>query len=83
MNKTKRRFTQEIYEDFMKNAHPYEARKTIVDTGRERRNLKYEPTDLDFTIRDGNTEYEVVGWFDPDAEETVMQKVIRRLMGRT
>ena len=37
---------------------------------------------LDFTMKDGNTEYEVVGWFDPDAEETVMQKVIRRLMGR-
>ena len=82
MRKTKRPFTPEVVEEFMKNAPPHEARKPVVETGRERRDLEYKPSDLDFTMKDGNTEYEVVGWFDPDAEETVMQKVIRRLMGR-
>jgi len=76
MRKTKRPFTPEVVEEFMKNAPPHEARKPVVETGRERRDLEYKPSDLDFTMKDGNTEYEVVGWFDPDAEETVMQKVI-------
>lgn len=82
MSSTKRHFTPEAVEEFMKNAPPREEQKPIIDTGREKRHLEYKPSDLDFTMKYGNTEYEVVGWFDPDAEETVMQKVIRRLMGK-
>ena len=82
MSTETRRFTPEIYEDFIRNVPPTSMTKPLVETGRERKPLEYLPSDLDFTMKDGHTEYEVVGWFDPNADETVMQKVIRRLMGR-
>lgn len=50
-----------------------------LDTGRKKKSLCCIPTDTDFTAWDGNTEYEVVGHFDPDAEQFIVNKVIRKL----
>lgn len=55
------------------------SRKPIVDTGREPKNLCRIPTDADFVMKDGNTEYEVVGHFNPDAEEYLLSTIIRKL----
>lgn len=50
-----------------------------LDTGRQKKNLCCIPTDTDFTEQDGNTEYEVVGHFDPGAGEYIINKIIRKL----
>lgn len=50
-----------------------------LNTGRKKKSLCRIPTDTDFTERDGNTEYEIVGHFDPDAEEHIINKIIRKL----
>lgn len=50
-----------------------------LDTGRKKKSLCCIPTDTDFNAQDGNTEYAVVGHFDPYAEEFIINKVIRKL----
>lgn len=50
-----------------------------LDTGRKKKSLCRIPVDTDFTETDGNTEYEVVGHFDQDADEYIINKVIRKL----
>jgi len=54
-------------------------RKAIIDTGREPKNLCRIPKDVDFTEKDGHTEYEVVGHFNPDGEEYLLNTVVRKL----
>jgi len=54
-------------------------RKAIIDTGREPKNLCRIPKDVDFTEKDGHTEYEVVGHFNPDGEEYLLNTIIRKL----
>lgn len=54
-------------------------RPAIMDTGRKSKSLCRIPTDTDFTAKDGNTEYEVVGHFNPDAEEFILHKIMRML----
>lgn len=56
-----------------------EEHRPIIETGREKKPLSRIPKDLDFTEKDGNTEYEVIGHFDPDAKEAVINKVLRKL----
>ena len=53
--------------------------RPVIETGREIKNLRRIPTDLDFTEKDGNTEYEVVGHFDSDGNEAIINKVLRKL----
>lgn len=55
------------------------SRKAIVDTGREKKSLCRIPADTDFTQKDGNTEYEVVGHFNPNADEYLINTIIRKL----
>ena len=55
------------------------SRKPIVDTGRQGKNLCRIPTDADFVMKDGNTEYEVVGHFNPDSKEYLLSTIIRKL----
>ena len=50
-----------------------------LDTGRTKKSLCCIPTDTDFTEQDGNTEYEVVGHFDPGSGVYIINKVIRKL----
>ena len=54
-------------------------RQPLIETGREQKNLLHNPKELDFTERDGNTEYEVVGHFASDGNEAVINKVLRKL----
>ena len=54
-----------------------------LDIGRENLPLCRIPPDMEFTMKDGHTEYEVVGHFDPDGEECLFQQIIRRLKQET
>ena len=54
-------------------------RQPIIDTGRKPKILYRIPPDMDFAAKDGNTEYEVVGYFDSNADECVFNKIIRKL----
>lgn len=51
----------------------------IIDTGRKLKRLYRIPPDMDFTAKDGNTEYEVAGYFDSSADECILNKIIRKL----
>ena len=53
--------------------------RPVIETGREKKHLSRDPKDLNFTERDGNTEYEVVGHFDAEVNEAVINKVLRKL----
>lgn len=50
-----------------------------LDTGREPLLLCRIPPDMDFTLKDGHTAYEVVGRFDPDGNEFLLEQISRKL----
>lgn len=50
-----------------------------LDTGREPLLLCRIPPDMDFTMKDGHTEYEVVGRFDPNGDEFLLEQISRKL----
>ena len=50
-----------------------------LDTGREPLFLCRIPPDMDFTMKDGHTEYEVVGHFAPDGDEFLLEQISRKL----
>lgn len=50
-----------------------------LDTGREPLFLCRIPPDMDFTMKDGHTEYEVVGRFDPNGDEFLLEQISRKL----
>ena len=50
-----------------------------LDTGREPIPLCRIPPDMDFTMKDGHTEYEVVGHFDSDSSEFLLGQISRKL----
>lgn len=54
-------------------------RLPIIETHRKQKPLYCIPPDIDFTIKDGNTEYEVVGHFYSDTDEFLLNKIIRQL----
>ena len=54
-------------------------RPAIIYTGRETKDLCRIPKDVDFTEKDGHTEYAVVGHFNPDGEEYLLNTVIPKL----
>lgn len=54
-------------------------RQPIIDTGRKPKILYRIPPDMDFAAKDGNTEYEVIGYFDSNADECIFDKIIRKL----
>ncbi len=54
-------------------------RPSFIETGRKKKVLCQIPSDLDFTVKDGNTVYEVTGHFNPDAKEDVFCKILRFL----
>ena len=47
--------------------------------GREPLLLCRIPPDMDFTIKDGHTEYEVVGHFNPDSDEFLLEQISCKL----
>ena len=50
-----------------------------LDTGRNLLPLRRIPPDMDFTMKDGPTEYEVAGHFDPDSDEFLLEQISRKL----
>mgnify|MGYP006991639446 FL=1 len=54
-------------------------RTALVDTGRKPKELCRIPNDADFIQKDGNTEYEVVGYFDSESEEYLIDTIVRKL----
>ena len=54
-------------------------RTALVDTGRKPKELCRIPNDADFIRKDGNTEYEVVGYFDSEGEEYLIDTIVRKL----
>ena len=55
------------------------SRPAIIEIDRPHKNLCRIPIDMDFTVKDGNTEYEVVGNFNPDGDEYLLSTIIRKL----
>ena len=51
----------------------------LIDTGRKPKELCRIPKDADFVQKDGNTEYEVVGYFDSEGEEYLIDTIVRKL----
>ena len=54
-------------------------RTALVDTGRKPKELCRIPNDADFVQKEGNTEYEVVGYFDSEGEEYLIDTIVRKL----
>ena len=54
-------------------------RTALADTGRKPKELCRIPNDADFVQKDGNTEYEVVGYFDSEGEEYLIDTIVRKL----
>ena len=54
-------------------------RTALFDTGRKPKVLCRIPNDADFVQKDGNTEYEVVGYFDSEGEEYLIDTIVRKL----
>ena len=50
-----------------------------LDTGRKPIPLCRMPPDMEFTLEDGHTEYEVAGHFDPDSDEFLLEQISRKL----
>ena len=77
----------EIIEDYVAklDAEWPEIEKILVshrlnlDTGREPLLLCRIPPDMDFTLKDGHTAYEVAGHFDPDGDEFLLEQISRKL----
>ena len=55
------------------------SRAPVMDTGKEPKDLRRIPADADFTVKDGNTEYEVTGHFNPEGSEYLLSAVLRKL----
>ncbi len=55
------------------------SRPALIETNRPHKNLCRIPPDMDLTVKDGNTEYEVVGSFNPDGDEFLLGTIIRKL----
>ena len=51
----------------------------LIDTGRKPKELCRFPNDADFVQQDGHTEYEVVGYFDSEGEEYLIDTIVRKL----
>ncbi len=62
-------------------ANPLQPTPPVVDIGRKA--IPIDPdiaaSAFDFTEKQGNTTYEVVGHFNPDASENLLQKILRML----
>lgn len=55
------------------------SRPAIIEIKRPHKSLCRIPPDMDFTVKDGNTEYEVVGSFNSDGDEFLLGTIIRKL----
>ena len=54
-------------------------RQPVIDTGRKLKPLRRIPVDMDFVAKDGNTEYEVVGYFNANSNDYVLNSITRKI----
>ncbi len=61
--------------------NPLPTTPPVVDTGRKAIPITPDisASAFDFTEKQGNTTYEIVGHFNPDASENLLQKILRML----
>lgn len=55
------------------------SRPALIEVHRPQKNLCRIPPDMDFTVKDGNTEYEVEGRFNPYGDEYLLGTIVRKL----
>lgn len=55
------------------------SRRLNLDTGRKPIPLRRIPPDMSFTMKDGHTEYEVMGHFNPNSDEFLLRQISRKL----
>lgn len=82
MTEDKKRELEEILAELERNRPEIERimnKQPIIDTCRKQKPLYPIPPDMDLSAKDGNTEYEVVGYFDSNADECVLEKIIHKL----
>ncbi|MCM1342185.1 MAG: hypothetical protein NC213_10600 [Acetobacter sp.] len=51
----------------------------LIETNRKSKSLVRTPDDVDFEMKDGNTNYEVVSHFNSDGDEYFLNQIIRKL----
>lgn len=54
-------------------------RPKLIETNRKSKSLTRIPDDVDFEMKDGNTTYEVVSYFNSDGDEYFINQIIRKL----
>ncbi len=64
-------------------ANPLSQSRRLIDAEREAIpiNPNISASAFDFEVKEGNTTYEVVGHFNSDASENLLQKIFRMLKG--
>ena len=81
MTQEKEKYLEKRLAEFQKewDENPILPTPPIVDTGRKAIPLQYDTpaSTFDFTEEEGHTTYEVVGHFNPDARENLLQKILR------
>ena len=61
--------------------NPIIPKTPVVDTQREKVHVRYNVPDSTYNLEEteGHTTYEVVGHFNPDASENLLQKIFRMM----
>ena len=61
--------------------NPIIPKPPVVDTQREKVHVRYNVPDSTYNLEEteGHTTYEVVGHFNPDASENLLQKIFRMM----
>ncbi len=54
-------------------------RPKLIETNRKSKSLVRTPDDVDFEMKDRNTTYEVVSYFNSDGDEYFLNQIIRKL----
>ncbi|MGN0524090.1 MAG: hypothetical protein ACI4IG_07440 [Eubacterium sp.] len=55
------------------------SRPKLIETNRQSKSLTRIPDDVDFEMKDGNTTYEVISYFNSDGDEYFLNQIIRKL----
>ncbi len=83
MKSDKDKYIEERYAEYQKKwaENPPQPPALVVDTGREKVPVNYNvpASAFAFEEKEGHTTYEVVGHFNPDARENLLQKIWRMM----
>ena len=83
MKSEKDKYIEDRYAEYQKKwaDNPPQPPARVVDTGREAAAVNYNvsASAFDFEEKEGHTTYEVVGHFNPNARENLLQKIWRMI----